>query len=156
VLQRIVRNGTPVGSWKCCERWCATVLARADFAEANERLRVRLRQLAEERRQWGYRRLHILLEREGWQVNSKRVYRIYVEEKLLVRKRKRRRRICAQARVLLAAPARKNETWTMDFLQDALATGRKVRTLAVEDAYTREMLAIEVDTSLPRCAWSHC
>lgn len=119
------------------------------FAEANERLRVRLRQLAEERRRWGYRRLHILLEREGWQVNSKRVYRIYVEEKLIVRKRKHRRRICAQARVLLAAPGRKNETWTMDFLQDALATGRKVRTLAVEDAYTREMLAIEVDTSLP-------
>lgn len=93
------------------------------YAEANERLRVRLRQLAEERRRWGYRRLHILFEREGWQVNSKRVYRIYVEEKLVVRKRKRRRRICAQARVLLAAPARKNETWTMDFLQDALATG---------------------------------
>jgi len=88
------------------------------FDEANQQLRVRLRQLAEERRRWGYRRLHILLEREGWQVNSKRVYRIYVEEKLVVRKRKRRRRICAQARVLLAAPARKNETWTMDFLQD--------------------------------------
>jgi putative transposase len=117
--------------------------------EANERLRVRLRELAEERRRWGYRRLHVLLKREGWIVNSKRVYRIYVEEKLIVRRRKRRRRICAQARVLLAAPARKNETWTMDFLQDALATGRKVRTLSIEDAYTREMLAIEVDTSLP-------
>lgn len=119
------------------------------FAEANERLRVRLRELAEDRRRWGYRRLHVLLRREGWAVNSKRVYRIYVEEKLMVRRRKRRRRICAQARVLLAAPARKNETWTMDFLQDALATGRKVRTLSIEDAYTREMLAIEVDTSLP-------
>lgn len=119
------------------------------FAEANEQLRIRLRQLAEERRRWGYRRLHTLLEREGWAVNSKRVYRIYVEEKLVVRKRKRRRRVCAQARVLLAAPVGKNETWTMDFLQDALATGRKVRTLAIEDAYTREMLAIEVDTSLP-------
>lgn len=119
------------------------------FAEVNERLRVRLRQLAEERRRWGYRRLHILLEREGWQVNSKRVYRIYVEEKLVVRRRKRRRRICARARVLLAPPVRSNETWTMDFLQDALATGRKMRTLSIEDAYTREMLAIEVDTSLP-------
>jgi hypothetical protein len=82
-------------------------------------------------------------------VNSKRVYRIYVEEKLIVRRRKRRRRICAQARVLFAAPAKKNEAWTMDFLLDALATGRKVRTLSIEDAYTREMLAIEVDTSLP-------
>jgi len=119
------------------------------YAGANEQLRVRLRELAEERRRWGYRRLHILLEREGWQVNSKRVYRIYVEEKLVVRRRKRRRRVCAQARVLLAAPAKKNETWTMDFLQDALASGRKVRTLSIEDAYTREMLAIEVDTALP-------
>jgi putative transposase len=118
-------------------------------AEVNERLRTRLRELAEQRRRWGYRRLHILLEREGWEVNSKRVYRLYVEEKLAVRRRKRRRRICAQARVLLAAPVRSNETWTMDFLQDALASGRKVRTLSIEDAYTREMLAIEVDTSLP-------
>jgi len=93
--------------------------------------------------------LHVLLRREDWAVNSKRVYRIYVEEKLVVRKRKRRRRICAQARVLLAAPVKKNETWTMDFLQDALSSGRKVRTLSIEDAYTREMLAIKVDTSLP-------
>ena len=67
----------------------------------------------------------------------------------MVRRRKRRRRICAQARVLLAAPVRENETWTMDFLHDALAAGRKLRTLSIEDAYTREMLAIEVDTSLP-------
>ena len=85
------------------------------FAEANDRLRIRLRELAEGRRRWGYRRLHVLLKREGWTVNSKRVYRIYAEEKLMVRRRKRRRRICAKARVLLAAPGRKNETWTMDF-----------------------------------------
>jgi putative transposase len=77
------------------------------------------------------------------------VYRIHVEEKLMVRRRKRRRRICAQARVLLAAPARKNETWTMGFLHDALAFDRKVRTRSVEDAFMREMLAIEVDNSLP-------
>ena len=77
-------------------------------------------------------------------MNSKRVYRIYVEEKLIVRRRRRRQRICAQARVLLAAPSRPNETWTMDFLHDALASGRKLRTLSIEDAYTREMLAIEV------------
>jgi putative transposase len=119
------------------------------YLEENQRLRVRLRELAEERRRWGYRRLHVLLKREGWVVNSKRVYRIYVEEKLVVRRRLRRRRICAQARVVLAPPSRPNETWTMDFLHDALATGRKVRTLSIEDAYTREMLTIEVDTSLP-------
>jgi putative transposase len=119
------------------------------FAEANRRLRVRLRELAEERRRWGYRRLHVLLKREGWKVNSKRVYRIYLEEKLIVRRRRRRRRIGAQARVLLAAPVKTNETWTMDFLHDALASGRKFRTLSIEDAYTREMMTIEVDTSLP-------
>ena len=89
------------------------------FAVANEKLRMRLRELAEQRRRWGYRRLHILLKREGWKVNSKRVYRIYVEEKLVVRRRRRRRRICAQARVLLSPPTRPNETWTMDFLHDA-------------------------------------
>jgi putative transposase len=119
------------------------------YAESNERLRTRLRELAEERRRWGYRRLHVLLQREGWVVNIKRIYRIYVEEKLIVRRRKRRHRICAQVRVLLAAPSRVNEAWTMDFLHDALATGRKLRTLSIEDAYTREMLAIEVNTSLP-------
>ncbi len=119
------------------------------YAEVNERLRMRLRELAEERRRWGYRRLYILLDREGWGVNMKRVYRIYKEEKLGVRRRKRRRRAGAQARVLPAAPTKRNETWTMDFLQDALASGRKVRTLSIEDAYTRELLAVEVDTSLP-------
>jgi putative transposase len=119
------------------------------FAVVNEELRIRLRELAEQRRRWGYRRLHILLKREGWKVNSKRVYRIYVEEKLVVRRRRRRRRICAQARVLLAAPTRRNQTWTMDFLHDALAGGRRFRTLSIEDAYTREMPVVEVDTSLP-------
>jgi putative transposase len=76
---------------------------------------MRLRELADERRRWGYRRLHVLLKREGWKVNSKRVYRIYVEEKLVVRRRRRRRRGCAQARVPLFPPTRVNETWTMDF-----------------------------------------
>lgn len=117
--------------------------------EENQRLRHRLRELAEERKRWGYRRLHVLLEREGWQVNIKRVYRIYVEEQLVVRRRKKQRRRGAQARVPVATPVGANQVWTMDFLQDALSSGRKVRTLSIEDAFTREMLAIEVDTSLP-------
>lgn len=119
------------------------------YAEANARLRLRLRELAEDRRRWGYRRLHVLLQREGWMVNLKWVYGLYVDEKLIVRRKKRRRRICAQARMQLAAPTRPNQTWTMDFLHDALATGRKLRALSIEDAYTQEMLVIEVDTSLP-------
>ena len=118
------------------------------FAEANDRLRVRLRELAEDRRRWGYRRLHVLLKREGWGEQQAGVPDLRGREADRAQT-KRRRRICAQARVLLAAPVGKNQTWTMDFLQDALASGRKLRTLSIEDAYSREMLAIEVDTSLP-------
>jgi putative transposase len=91
----------------------------------------------------------VLLEREGWQLNVKRVYRIYVEEQLIVRRRLKRRRAGAQARVPVAAPRGADQVWTMDLLHDALACGRKLRTLAIEDACTREMLAIEVATSLP-------
>lgn len=115
----------------------------------NEQLRLRLRELAEQRRRWGYRRLHVLLEREDWRVNVKRVYRVYVEEQLTVRRRLKRRRAGAQARVPAATPSGADQVWTMDFLHDALAWGPKLRTLSIEDACTREMLAIEVDTSLP-------
>ena len=111
-------------------------------------LRRRLRELAHERRRFGYRRLHVLLVREGWAVNHKRVYRIYQEEGLAVRRRKRKR-ATATERVPLAAPVRANQGWSMDFMADALATGRRFRTLNIVDEYTREALATEVDTSLP-------
>lgn len=111
-------------------------------------LRQRLRELAEERRRFGYRRLHVLLRREGWVVNHKRVYRLYREEGLAVRRRKRKSR-AAFWRQPLPAPSRPNQGWSMDFLQDALAKGRRIRLLTVEDNYTREALAVEVDHSLP-------
>lgn len=109
-------------------------------------LRARLRELAAERRRFGYRRLHVLLVREGWTVNHKRVYRIYREEGLSVRKRRRKR--VARERCPLAQPAGPNERWALDFVSDALSRGRKIRLLTVVDAFTREALAIEVDTSL--------
>ena len=111
-------------------------------------LRKRLRELAAERRRFGYRRLTVLLRREGRTVNPKRVYRLYREEGLAVRRRKRKR-VAVAARVPLELPRRTNQVWTMDFTQDALARGRKFRTLNLMDGYTREALAIEVDTSLP-------
>ena len=111
-------------------------------------LRQRLRELAAERRRFGYRRLHVLLRREGWVVNHKRVYRLYREEGLAVRRRKRKSR-AAFVRQPLPAPTGPNQGWSMDFLQDALAAGRQVRLLTVEDNYTREALAVEVDHSLP-------
>ena len=118
-------------------------------------LRARLRELAGERPRFGYRRLYIFLRREKtedgelrWLVNHKRVYRLYREEGLAMR-RKRRRRFRAEARVPLALPTGANEVWTMDYTHDELSSGRKFRTLNLMDGYTREALGIEVDTSLP-------
>lgn len=112
-----------------------------------EALRQRLRELAVERVRWGYRRLHILLKREGVQVNHKRLYRLYREEGLAVRRRKRKR--VAVSRQPMATPTRLNECWAMDFMSDSLATGRRYRIFNVVDALSREGLASKVDTSLP-------
>ena len=114
----------------------------------DQELRERLRELAGERRQFGYRRLHIMLVREGQMVNHKRVYRLYQEEGLSVRKRARKR-VSREARVPLAAPIGPNQLWSLDFVSDTLSWGRKIRMLTVVDAFSRESLAIEVDTSLP-------
>ena len=109
-------------------------------------LRQRLRELAAERRRFGYRRLHVLLTREGWLVNHKCVYRIYREEGLSVRRRCRKR--VARERCPTPAPSGPNQHWALDFVSDALSWGRKIRMLTIVDAFTRESLAIEVDTSL--------
>ena len=114
----------------------------------DQELRERLRQLAGERRRFGYRRLHVMLMREGQMVNHKRVYRVYREEGLTVRKRSRKR-VSREARVPLPAPLGADQLWSLDFVSDALSWGRKIRMLTVIDAYSRESLAIEVDTSLP-------
>lgn len=110
-------------------------------------LRARLRELAGEKRRYGYRRLCVLLWREGIMVNHKRVERIYREEGLSVRRRKRKRS-CAVARTPARLASHPNEVWALDFVSDALAWGRKLRMLTVVDTYTRDALAIEVDTSL--------
>ena len=131
------------GSWRYRRR------ERRDAA-----LRARLRELAGERPRFGYRRLHRMLRREKengtpkWRVNHKRVYRLYREEGLAMR-RNRRKRFRAEARVPLVLPTRANQVWTMDFTRDSLASGGKFRTLNLMDGYTREAPRIEVDTSLP-------
>ena len=102
--------------------------------------------MAEERRRFGHRRLRILLVREGWQVNHKRVYRLYVEEKLSLRRRRGWKR--STMRQPLPGPVAANQVWSVDFMTDALSSGRRFRTLNIVDDYTRECLAIEVDTSL--------
>jgi len=115
--------------------------------EADQPLRERLLELASERPRFGYRRLHVMLGREGWTINRKRVYRVYRELGLAVR-RKKRKRVAQANRLPRVVPIGPNIQWSMDFMRDTLASGRVFRTLNVVDDATRECLAIEVDTSL--------
>jgi putative transposase len=111
-------------------------------------LRERLKKLSTERRRYGYRRLTVLLNRAGEVVNHKRVYRLYREEGLSVRQRKRKR-MGAVERQPLTLPTCPNQRWSMDFVADGLGDGRKFRSLNIVDDYSRECVAAEVDTSIP-------
>jgi hypothetical protein len=95
----------------------------------------------------GLPRLHVLLERERHEINDKRMYRLYRKEGLQVRRRKRRKR-AVRPRRILAVPSQANERWSMDFVHDQLASGRRLRCLTVVDDFTREAVAIEVDHSI--------
>lgn len=110
-------------------------------------LRKRILELAEQRKRFGQFRIYLMLRREGWVVNHKRVARIYREEQLQVR-RKKRKKMAAAVRVPLAKPSRPNERWSMDFVMDVTLAGRRIRVLTIVDDFTRECLAVEVDTSI--------
>ena len=125
----------------------ATYYYRARRADPVE-LREKLKAYAAQRPRWGYRRLHVLLERDGHHVNHKRVFRVYSAEGLAVR-RKKRKRMASALRVVQPPATRPRQQWTMDFTEDSLSTGRRFRTLNVIDTFTRECLLIEVDHSLP-------
>ena len=107
-------------------------------------VRMRLRELAETRVRYGYRRLHILLCREGWPINHKRVYRLYREESLIIRRKSPRRHVTARVRLDRPPLSGVNECWSMDFMSDALFTGQAIRVLTIVDNFSRESLAIEV------------
>ncbi len=113
----------------------------------DEVLRNRMKELAEQRRRFGCPRLHVILKRENLVMNHKRTERIYREEKLSLRLKKRKRRPAA-ARVELPKAERPNQRWSMDFVHDALWSGRKFRALTIVDDCSRECPAIEVDTSI--------
>lgn len=115
--------------------------------ESDNVLRNRMRELAERRRRFGSPRIHVLLKREGLVVNHKRTERIYQEEGLSLRIRKRKKR-AAVTRLELPSPEKPNQGWSMDFVQDQLADGRRFRTLTIVDSFTRECPALEVDTSI--------
>jgi putative transposase len=110
-------------------------------------LRQRLRELAQQRRRFGYRRLGWLLVREGYRMNHKRLYRLYREEKLMVRRRRGRKRALG-TRTPLPLPSTINERWSLDFVSDTFGAGRRFRILCIVDDFSRECLATVVDTSL--------
>jgi putative transposase len=105
---------------------------------------MRLKDLAGCRIGYGYRRLHVLLQREGWLVNHKRVYRLYREEELGLRRKPPRRRVASVKRELRPTAEAKNECWSMDFVSDQLFDGRRLRVLTLVDNHTRESLALHV------------
>jgi len=117
-------------------------------------LRNRLKELAERWRRFGYRRLTILLRREGEDVNHKRVYRLYKEENLKLRRRSRKRS-AGQREAPMILPIGPNRRWSMDFVMDSLATGRRFRSLNIVDDFTRESIAIEIDTSITGLRVTH-
>jgi putative transposase len=110
-------------------------------------VRARLRELASARRRFGYRRLHVLLDREGIRVNHKKLRRLYAEERLQVRRRGGRKRALG-TRAPMTIPERANQRWSLDFVSDSLVDSRRFRILTVVDDHTRECLGLVADTSL--------
>jgi len=115
--------------------------------DPQDALRVRLRELAGSRVRYGYRRLTVLLKREGWEVNAKPIYRLYTEEGLIVRTQRRRERAQRQC-IAQCLAVRPNQRWSMDFVAQRLPDGRWIRVLTVVDQFTRECLTLHADTAL--------
>lgn len=137
------------GAYQVSERRACTAMTwprsshrYQSVADPQVALRMRLKELAASRVGYGYRRLYILLRREGWAVNHKRVYRLYCQECLSLRKKPPRRRVACQKREIRPTAAAKNECWSMDFVSDQLFDGHRVRVLVIVDNHTRESLAL--------------
>ena len=147
-LVREIRQAYKLNELRACgliriTRWSNRYQSRRD---PQTELRVRLRDLASTRIRYGYRRLTVMLRREGWHVNTKRVYRLYREEGLELRMKKRAKR-AAQARLRLAEAKYPNQRWSMDFVSDRMVNGGWFRILTVVDQYTRECLCAHADRS---------
>lgn len=135
-------------------RACLLVgLSRSSLSYSGKRpamdaeLKNRMTELAQERRRFGYRRIHALLRREGFEVNHKRIYRLYREEGLAVKRRKKRKGVAVE-RQPLVLPDLPNDTWSMDFVMDSLSDGGRLKTLTIVDDFTKEALDIAVARSI--------
>jgi putative transposase len=107
-------------------------------------MRQRMKDLAAVRVRYGYRRIRILLNREGWQAGKYLVYRLYKEEGLVLRKKQPKRRKMVVQREARLRPSAANQAWSLDFVSDQLSDGKKIRALTVVDVFTREALAVDI------------
>ncbi len=145
----VLQTGFRISERRACEvlQLSRSSLRYRSTARDQTALRMRLRDLAAARVRYGYRRLHVLLRREGWHVNHKRVYRLYRLEGVGLRLKQRRKRV-SSVRVVPPQATKPNERWAMDFMTDSLYDGRRFRVLTLVDTVTRECPAIEVGQSL--------
>lgn len=116
--------------------------------DTQEALRKRIKEIASTRVRYGYKRIYVLLRREGWRINHKRVYRLYKEENLSLRFKRPKRRVSAAHRKASADVTAIDQCWSMDFVADQLFNGRRLRSLTIVDNFSRECLAITVNHSL--------
>ena len=129
-------------------RFCRSSLRYESRREPLTVLRQRMRELAQTRVRFGYRRLLVMMHREGWDVGKHRFYRVYTEEGLALRRKRPWRHATAVHRERRRPAMARNEIWSMDFVADQLADGRRFRALTVIDLFTRECLAIDVGHGL--------
>ena len=142
------------GEWKVSIRRACSALRvdRALYVYKSRRgtqaaLKHRIKDICETRVRYGYRRVHVLLRREGWMVNHKKTYKLYKELGLQLRAKVPKRRVKAKLRVGRQAASRSNDVWAMDFLHDQLATGQKIRVLTVVDTFSRFSPALDARMS---------
>ena len=128
--------------------FCRTSHRHRSHRRDDRALRLRIIEIAETRVRYGYRRVHVLLRREGWRVNHKRTYRIYCEEGLHLRRKRPRRHISGSRRMARPEVERPNACWSKDFVVDGLFNGRRFRALTIVDNYGLECLAIAAGQSM--------
>ena len=149
-VEKFAREETGISERRACRLVGlsrSTLRYEAVEYAANELLAERIVTLAHQRRRFGYRRIHAMLRREGVHANHKRVYRLYRDAQLAIKKRKRRKGV-AVAREVLELPRRRNEVWSMDFVMDSLSNGRRIKILTIVDDCTKQAVDLVVDVSI--------
>ena len=142
-----MQSQTAISERKACALagiYRSTLRHQSRLQEQDQDLSARIVELAQERRRFGYRRIHALPRREGIEVNHKRVYRLYRAAELAIKRRKRRKGVMVP-RESLILPFRRNEVWSMHFVMDSLANGRKLKVLTVVDDCTKEAVDLVAD-----------